>query len=324
MAATSLPSKILVIGATGVIGKHITSAIAKASSAGSIKSISRVSILTSAATVSSPQKQPLLSSWKQQGLSVITGDITKPEDVRNAYQDIDTVVCCLGRTALLEQIELLRIAEKTDNVKWFFPSEYGTDIEYDATSKHEKPHQNKLKVRAFIKDEIKRLKVTYVVTGPYADMFMDAKSGHEEAGGFNTQTKQAVLIGDGNGKVGLTTMPDVGKLVVAALANPDASVNKALKVQSFVTTPKEILAEFESQTGAKFDVKYTAMDDLQAEEKQAWEKGDSLCALLTLRRIWAQGKTLYEKTDNEALGLSPQDMEPLSAVVGRHIRGEPC
>ncbi|KAK6821846.1 isoflavone reductase family protein [Apiospora arundinis] len=321
--AASLPSKVLIIGATGVIGKHITSAIAKASASASIKSLSRVSILTSAATVANSQKQPLLSSWKQQGLSVITGDITKPEDVRKAYQDIDTVVCCLGRTALLEQIELLRLAEKTDNVKWFFPSEYGTDIEYDATSKDEKPHQNKLKVRAFIRDEIKRLKVTYVVTGPYADMYLEIKSPHDVAGGFDPKAHKAILIGDGNGKVGLTTMPDVGKLVVAALANPEASMNKALKVQSFVTTPKEVLAEYESQTGAKFDVKYAPLSDVQKAEKEGWEKGDPLAALLTLRRIWAEGKTLYEKTDNEALGLSPKDMEPLSAVVGRAISGEP-
>ncbi|KAK8115689.1 hypothetical protein PG984_012191 [Apiospora sp. TS-2023a] len=317
--AVSLPSKILIIGATGAIGKHITSAIASAS----LKSVSRVSILTSAATAASPQKQPLLASWKQQGLSVLTGDIRKADDVRNAYKDIDTVVCCLGRTALLEQIELLRIAdEASSSVQWFFPSEYGTDIEYDATSKDEKPHQNKLKVRAFIRDEIKKLKTTYVVTGPYADMFLDFKPGYELAGGFDAKTHKAVLIGDGNDKIGLTTMPDVGKLVVAALAKPEASMNKALKVQSFVKTPQEILAEFESQTGAKFDVQYTALDEIKAEEKKAWEKSDPAAATFTLRRIWAQGKTLYEKPDNEALGLSPQDMEPLSAVVQRAIRGE--
>lgn len=109
--------------------------------------------------------------------------------------------------------------------------------------------------------------------------------------------------------------------MIAALAKPEASMNKALKVQSFVKTPREILAEFESQTGAKFDVTYTNMDDIKAEEKKAWEKSDPAAATFTLRRIWAQGKTLYEKTDNEALGLSPQDMEPLSAVVQRAIRG---
>ncbi|KAI0134021.1 NmrA-like family protein [Xylariales sp. AK1849] len=318
--APSIPSKILIIGATGVIGKYITNAILV--SKPRISSLSQISILTSPATASNPAKQSLLSSWKSQGLSVITGDINNADDVRSAYKDVDTVVSCLGRTGLLEQIELLRLAEVGDSVQWFFPSEYGTDIEYDASSKDEKPHQNKLKVRRFIREEVKRVKVTYVVTGPYADMFLEYKSGFEAAGGYDTKRKEAVLVGDGEDKIGLTTMPDVGNLVVAALADPAASQNKALKVQSFVTTPKEILAEFEKQTGSKFEVKYTSKDELAKTEQKLWDEGSPFATLFALRRIWSNGKTLYEKTDNESLGLKPEDMEPLSVVVRRAVKEE--
>lgn len=47
-----------------------------------------------------------------------------------------------------------------------------------------------------------------MVTGPYADMFLDFKPGFESAGGFDAKTHRAVLIGDGNDKIGLTTMPE--------------------------------------------------------------------------------------------------------------------
>lgn len=114
----------------------------------------------------------------------------------------------------------------------------------------------------------------------------------------------------------------VGKFVAAALAHPEASTGKALKVQSFVTTPKELLAEFEKQTGAKFDVKYTAKDQLREAEQKSWQEGNPSAALFTLRRIWAEGRTLYEKTDNETLGVSPSDLETVSDVVGRAVRGE--
>lgn len=201
-----IPSKLLIIGATGVIGKYITSAIL--SSKSRINALSQVSILTSPATVSNPAKQALLSSWKSQGLSIITGDINDAEDVRRAYGNADTVISCLGRGGLLEQIELLKLAEESSSVQWFFPSEYGTDIEYDETSKGEKPHQNKLKVRAFINKHIKRVKVTYVVTGPYADMFMDYKPGFQAAGGYDANNKEAVLVGDGDDRIGFTTMPE--------------------------------------------------------------------------------------------------------------------
>ncbi|KAK9793659.1 hypothetical protein AB5N19_04131 [Seiridium cardinale] len=316
----AVPSRLLIVGATGVIGKYITNAIV--SSKSRIASLSQVSILTSSATASNPAKESLLSSWKSQGLSVITGDINNADDVRNAYKDVDTVVSCLGRGGLLEQIELLRLAEESPSVQWFFPSEYGTDIEYDETSKDEKPHQNKLKVRAFIREHIKKVKVTYVVTGPYADMFLDYKAGFQVAGGYDAKKKDAVLVGDGEDKIGFTTMPDVGKFVVAALRHPQAAQNKILKVQSFVVTAKDILTEFEKQTGSKFDVKFTSKEELRENEQKFWGEGNPSATLFTLRRIWSDGKTLYEKTDNESLGVKPEDLEPLSAVVGRAVRGE--
>lgn len=202
--ANQLPSKILIIGATGAIGKYITSAVVSAEP----RIAQHISIFTSPATASNPSKEPLLSSWKSQGLSVITGDISNADDVRNAYSGVDTIISCLGRNALASQIELLKLAEESKDVQWFFPSEYGTDIEYDASSKDEKPHQNKLRVREFIRDNVKRVKCTYVVTGPYIDMYLPLVPGAEEAGGFDTKSKRAVVVGSGDEKVGFTSMPE--------------------------------------------------------------------------------------------------------------------
>lgn len=206
--ASPLPSKILIFGSTGVIGKYITGAILRAQSQGAIPSLGSVSIFTSAATAAQPGKQALLDAWRGQGLGVVTGDVRSAADVRRAYEGVDTVVSCLGRAALLEQVELLRLAEQSPSVRWFLPSEYGTDIEYDESSRSEKPHQNKLAVRAFVRDELKRVKVTYVVTGPYADMFLEFKPGSEQGGGFDVKKHEAVLVGDGTDRIGFTTMPE--------------------------------------------------------------------------------------------------------------------
>ncbi len=96
-------------------------------------------------------------------------------------------------------------------MKWFFPSEYGTDIAYSPASAHEKPHQQKLKVRAVLENEISRhdLEYSYVVTGPFAEMFLDFTPGLEEAGGWDVKTRKAVLLGArGEERVSLTTMEE--------------------------------------------------------------------------------------------------------------------
>ncbi|RYP09593.1 hypothetical protein DL764_001197 [Monosporascus ibericus] len=317
--AGSILSNILIIGATGNIGKYITSAILSAN-----PPVARqVSIFTSPGTASNPSKQELLSSWKSQGLTVIEGDLQNAEQVAKAYEGVDTVVSALGRDGLLEQIELLKLAEASESVQWFFPSEYGTDIEYDASSVNEKPHQNKLKVRRFVRENIKRVKCTYVVTGPYIDMFLRFVPGCEGAGGFDPASKKAAVLGSGNEKVGFTSMRDVGKFVVAALRHPETAKDKALKVQSFVVSPNAIVNEFEKQTGTPWTVDHTPIEKLNEWEREGWESGSPVATLFALRRIWAEGKTLYGKTDNESLRVQEEDLERLSTVVERAVKGEP-
>jgi hypothetical protein len=95
----------------------------------------------------------------------------------------------------------------------------------------------------------------------------------------------------------------VGKLVVAALLHPEEAKNRALRVNSFTTTPLDIIAEFEKQTGGeKWEVEYQSLDEARESEKKAHEEKNPFAVGFTLRRIWAEGKTLYEKRDNGVIG----------------------
>jgi len=115
--------------------------------------------------------------------------------------------------------------------------------------------------------------------------------------------------------------PSVGKFVVATLQHPEESFGKALKVQSFVVTPNEVLAEFERQTGAEYAVTKTPLDSIKSLEAKAWQDADPKATLFTLRRIWAEGGTLYAKNDNETLGLGTQDLDSLESAVKKHLAG---
>ena len=49
-------------------------------------------------------------------------------------------------------------------------------------------------------------------------------------------------------------------------------------------------------------------------EEQAWQDQDPVAAYITLRRIWTEGGTLYEKRDNGLIGDPPME------TVGDQIR----
>lgn len=121
-----------------------------------------------------------------------------------------------------------------------------------------------------------------------------------------------------NNKVSLTTMKEyvpillvrfiklivhsTGDLVLASLRHPAASFNRALKVNSFTTSPAEIQAEFERQAGGSWTVHESSLSKVREAEEEAWAANRPFATGITLRRIWAEGGTLYEKRDNGAIG----------------------
>lgn len=92
-------------------------------------------------------------------------------------------------------------------------------------------------------------------------------------------------------------------------------------MQSFVVTPGEVLAEYEKQTGSKWDVTKTPLDEVKALEAKLWEEGNPRATLVTLRRIWAEGGTLYAQNDNGGIGMKPEDLDSLEVAVGKALAG---
>ncbi|KAL3476014.1 hypothetical protein BJX99DRAFT_228721 [Aspergillus californicus] len=306
-------SNVLVFGATGAIGSYIIAAIVNARD-----SFNRIAIFTSPNTLST--KPTEINTLRENGVEILTGDVTNKEDVLKAFEGIDTIVSALGRGVITAQIDLIELAEATPHIKRFLPSEYGTDIEYGPASATEKPHQAKLKVRAALR-ATKNLEYAFIVTGPYADVpFYLGATKHPRGGTFNVPEKKAVLLGDGKGRISLVACGDVGKFVVGALTNWEAARGRALKLNSFTTTPDEILAEFENQTDSKWAAEYTSLEQLKAFESEAWEKGQPDATGLTLRRIWTEGGTLYEGRDNADIGA--EDTVTLPEAVKDAIRAQ--
>ncbi|KAK7192849.1 NAD(P)-binding protein [Paraphaeosphaeria sporulosa] len=277
-----LPKKILVFGATGVIGKYIISGLVDAKA-----SVEKIGIFTLPTTV------------ENQDVEVLVGNVESEADVTRAYDGCDTVISALGRSTILVQTPLHRLAEASPTIHTFFPSEFGTDNEYStSTSTHEKLHQLKLQVRKYVREYIRKVAVTYLVTGPYSDLYLSAQAGDfERAGSFDVKGGKAVLLGDGDSRVAFTSMRDVGVLLVAALKTSGEGSPRTLKVNSFTATPWQILVEFERQTGKVWCVEYT---------------GDG--TRYTLRRIWTERGTLHAERVNGIIG------EPNLETLERQVR----
>ena len=76
---TELPSKILVFGATGAIGKYIILELYHART-----SFTKIGFFTSHSTAKS--KPDEVQGWKDKGVEVIIGNVNSEEDVAKAYE----------------------------------------------------------------------------------------------------------------------------------------------------------------------------------------------------------------------------------------------
>jgi saccharopine dehydrogenase-like NADP-dependent oxidoreductase len=74
-----MPQNLLIIGATGAIGKPIAREIVN-----SKDSFGRIAVLTSQSTVQ--EKPSEIDQLKHSGIEILVGDIASEEDVKKAYQ----------------------------------------------------------------------------------------------------------------------------------------------------------------------------------------------------------------------------------------------
>lgn len=108
MAATT--KDIIIVGATGLIGKHITNAILH-----SKDKFGKITVFTSEDTVQ--RKSDEIEDLRNRGANIVTGDVTSDANINEVFSGHDTVVSCLGRPVIDRQLRLIELADKHADIK---------------------------------------------------------------------------------------------------------------------------------------------------------------------------------------------------------------
>ncbi|KAJ6931817.1 hypothetical protein NC652_015105 [Populus alba x Populus x berolinensis] len=115
-------SKILIIGGTGYIGKFIVEASAKAGHP--------TFALVRESTVSDPVKGKLVENFKNLGVTLIYGDIYGHCNLVKVIKQVDVVISAIGNMQIADQTKIIAAIKEAGNVKRFFPSEFGLDVDH--------------------------------------------------------------------------------------------------------------------------------------------------------------------------------------------------
>ncbi|KAL9445998.1 hypothetical protein AB3S75_013807 [Citrus x aurantiifolia] len=244
-------SKILVVGGTGYIGKFIVEA--------SVKAGHPTFALVRENTVSDPVKGKLVEDFRNLGVTLLHGDLHDHESLVKAIKQVDVVISTVGNMQLADQTKLITAIKEAGNVKRFFPSEFGNDVDrVNAVEPAKSSFSIKAQIRRAV--EAEGIPHTYVASNCFAGYFLTTLC---QPGVSVPPRDKLTILGDGNAKAVFNKETDIATFTIKAVDDP-RTLNKVLYIRPPKNTYSfnELVALWEKLIGKTLDKVYFPEDQL--------------------------------------------------------------
>eukprot|EP00835_Amoeboradix_gromovi_P005164 NODE_460_length_8176_cov_0.585737.p3 type:complete len:283 gc:universal NODE_460_length_8176_cov_0.585737:539-1387(+) len=227
-------STIAVLGATGTLGKPVTTAL--------INKGFKVKIFTRDA-----EKSKKEFSVKAE---YVTVDYKSKDGLIRELKGIDVVVSTLGGPAFNDQFLVLEAAKEA-GVKRFYPSEFGAEINDSVKSVLFEP---KLKLREALKAS--GIEWTIIENGLFLEYL------YSPFIGFDHAKHTATLVGTKDTTISFTDLRSIGEFVAESINNPK-SKNAKVQVAGDTKTFSDMVHIIEKATKATWTVTYIPVSEIQ-------------------------------------------------------------
>ncbi|KAL5221692.1 hypothetical protein ABZP36_026405 [Zizania latifolia] len=244
--------RILVVGGTGYIGKHVVAASARLGHP--------TTALVRDLAPSVPAKAQLLQSFRDAGVTLLQGDLYDHASLVRAVGGADVVISAVGARQIADQTKLIAaIKEAGGNVRRFVPSEFGLDVGRSGAVEPAKSiFDKKVTIRHAV--EAEGIPYTPVVANYFAGYALPTIG---QMLPLAPPVESVVILGDGRTKVVFMEEGDIGTYTVLAAADPRAE-NKALYIRPAANalSHEELVALWEKKSGKTLKRVYVPEDDL--------------------------------------------------------------
>ncbi|KAF4335652.1 hypothetical protein FBEOM_10489 [Fusarium beomiforme] len=284
---------VIVVGASGSIGKIITEGL----------------VSTSKFNVTVLSRKESTATFPR-AVTVRVTDFSEA-DLVNALKGQDVVISALGIEGFDQQKTIVDAAVHA-GVKRFLPSEFSSSSEDPVVLQLVPLFEKKKDLIEYLKSKEKDgLSWTGLATGLLFDWGL--ANGFL---GFDIAKRAATIWDDGNKKFTLTNEKQLARAVTSVLGHPDETRNRYLYVYSVETTQNEIVRSVEKISGLNWTINSTSTEQQIAEAKRLLGAGDFSGGYILvrattygdvpgLRANYAQAKDLA----NGALGLEVESVE---------------
>ncbi|KAG2666707.1 hypothetical protein I3760_15G076000 [Carya illinoinensis] len=249
----AMKSRILIIGGTGYIGKFIVEASTRAGHP--TFALVRESTLSDP----NPSKRELVQKFNNLGVTLLHGDLYDHESLVKAIKQVDVVISTVGPPQFADQIKIVAAIKEAGNIKKFFPSEFGNDVDrVHAVGPAKKAFATKAEIRRAV--EAEGIPYTYVVNNFFAGYFIPILAQPEVTA---PPMDKVYIYGDGNTQAIFNKEDDIGTYTIRAVDDP-RTLNKIL----YLKPPKnfysfnELVALWENKIGKTLEKTYVPEDKI--------------------------------------------------------------
>lgn len=282
---SNMMSKILLIGGTGYIGKFIVEASAKAGHP--------TFLLIRESTLSNPTKSSIINKFKDLSVNFVLGDLYDHQSLVKAIKQVDVVISTVARSHLSDQDKIISAIKEAGNVKRFFPSEFGNDVD---RSHAVEPAKSAYAVKARIRRSIEAegIPYTYVSSNYFAGYFLPSLSQH---GASAPPRDKVVILGDGNPKAVFNKEEDIATYTIKSVDDP-RTLNKILYIrpQGNALSFNDLVSLWEKKIGKTLERIYVPKEQLL---KQIQESSPPLNMMLSIAHC------VYIKGDHTNFEIDP-------------------
>lgn len=278
-------SKILIIGGTGYIGKFIVEASAKLGHP--------TFALVRESTVSDPVKGKLVDSFKSAGVTLLYGDLNDHLSLVKAIKQVDVVISTVGNLQLTDQTKIIAAIKEAGNVKRFFPSEFGNDVDrVHAVEPAKSAFAGKAQIRRAV--EAAGIPHTYVSSNCFAGYFLPTLV---QPGATAPPRDKVVILGDGNARGVFSEEHDIGTYTIKAVDDP-RTLNKILYIKppKNIYSLNELVALWEKKIGKTLEKTYVPEEQLLKNIQEA---------LVPINVILSINHSIFVKGDHTNFEIEP-------------------
>ncbi|XP_024025034.1 isoflavone reductase homolog PCBER [Morus notabilis] len=244
-------SRILLIGGAGYTGKFIVEASAKAGH--------ETFAFVRVPTLSNPAKANTVNKFKSLGVRFVYGDLYDHQNLVKAIKQVDVVISTVGHDHLPDQVKIIAAIKQAGNVKRFFPSEFGNDVDrMDGVEPAKTLYATKVKIRRAI--EAEGIPYTYVSSNFCFGVFL---SNLAQLGATAPPRDKVVIDGDSSCAAIFNKEEDVATYTIRAV-DDTRTLNKVLYIRppGNIYSLNELVLLWEKKIGKTLEREYILEDKL--------------------------------------------------------------